>query len=198
VVTSGQQASIEGRVKLPASENAPVKIQRYTVVSRGGSVAMSPPLAVVYLEGTFGKPPAPAKVQMVQKDFAFVPGLLPVQTGTIVEFPNEDDTYHNVFSYSKAKRFDLGRYLPSERPVPSQVFDKAGLIQLHCDIHEHMRAVILVLDTPHFAKTDPYGNFRLRGLPAGKFRLKAWLSSTRTLEMPVELKAGTTLKAVFP
>jgi plastocyanin len=191
-------AAVEGRVKLPAIHYAPVKIQRYQVVSKGGVVAMDPPQAVVYLEGAFPKPAAAPRAQMSQKNFAFVTPLLPVRVGTIVEFPNEDDTYHNIFSYSKAKRFDLGRYLPTERPIPAQTFDTAGMVQLHCDIHQHMQAVILVLDTPHFVKTDAEGRFRLEGLPAGRFTLKAWVTSKSTMELPVELKAGSTLHADFP
>jgi plastocyanin len=192
------QAMIEGHVTLPDAKNAPVKIQRYQVVSKGGAVAMSPSMAVVYLEGQFPKPAVPPKAQMVQKDLMFSPALLPVQTGTIVEFPNRDDTYHNVFSFSKAKRFDLGRFLPTEKPVPSEVFDKPGLVQLHCDIHEHMWAVILALDTPYFTTTDASGHFKLPGLPPGKYTLKAWLSSAQTAGQPVELKGGNTLKVEFP
>jgi plastocyanin len=191
-------AAVEGHVKLPETKSAPVKIQRYQVVSKGGAVAMSPAMAVVYLEGKFPAPASPPKARMVQKDLAFVPALLPVQTGTSVEFPNEDDTYHNVFSFSKPKRFDLGRFLPSERPIPSQIFDKPGMVQLRCDIHEHMWAVLLVLDTPYFTTTDSAGRFKLAGLPSGKFTLKAWISSEKTLELPVELKSGGTLKADFP
>src|SRR5947208_9602393 len=112
----------------------------------------------------------------------FIPTLLPIQASTRVEFPNLDDTYHNIFSYSPAKRFDLGRYRPDERPIPSQVFETAGLITLRCDIHEHMRGLILVLDTPYFITTGTDGRFDLRGLPAGRFKLKAWLSSKTTLE----------------
>lgn len=196
--SSGSTATVEGRVSLPKAKEAPVKVQRYTVVSKGGTVAMSPSLAVVYLEGTFPSRPTPGVASMVQKDLMFVPTLLPVQVGTKVEFPNEDDTYHNVFSYSKPKRFDLGRFLPTEEPVPSQVFDKPGLVHLHCDIHEHMQAIVLVLDTPYFVVSDAAGNFRLPELPAGNFTLKAWLSSERILEMPVQLSSGATMKADFP
>src|SRR5439155_1298283 len=99
---------------------------------------------------------------------------LPVQVGTKIEFPNLDDTYHSIFSYSPAKRFDLGRYRPEERPIPSEIFDKPGLVTLRCDIHEHMRGLILVLNTPHFVVTDANGRFRLGGLPAGQYTLKAW------------------------
>ena len=122
----------------------------------------------------------------------------PSEVSTRVEFPNLDDTYHSIFSYSPAKRFDLGRYRPEERPIPSEVFDRAGLVTLRCDIHEHMRGLILVLNTPHFAMTDPDGRFRLRGLPSGQYRLKAWIDSRTTLEQPVELKSGATVHLDLP
>src|SRR4051812_22696380 len=93
------QAVVEGRVALPKAHAAPVVTKRYEIVSKGGIVATDPPTAVVYLEGNFGKA-APAIAQMAQKDLAFVTPLLPVQVGTKVEFPNLDDTYHNIFSYS--------------------------------------------------------------------------------------------------
>ena len=156
--------------------------------------------AVVMLPAAPGaaRPVSSTRAQMAQKDLAFVNPLLAVRTGTKVEFPNLDDTHHNIFSFSAAKRFDLGRYTSEVRPIPSQVFDKAGLITLRCDIHEHMRGLILVLDSPHFMKTDSEGRFKLGGLPAGKFRLKAWLDSKTTLERPVETKPGSTLRVEFP
>ena len=146
----------------------------------------------------FPKPKEMPVQQMSQKNLAFVTPLLPVRVGTKVEFPNLDDTFHNIFSFSPAKRFDLGRYTAAERPIPSQVFDKPGLITLRCDIHEHMRGLIVVLDTPHFVKTDTEGNFKLGGLPLGKYKLKAWLDSKTTLEHPVELKPGGTLRVNLP
>jgi plastocyanin len=192
------QTVVEGRVKLPRSSSAPVVIKRYEIVTQGGIIATKPPLAVVYLEGSFPKRNPVTEKQMVQKDLGFVPPLLPVQTGTKVAFPNLDDTYHNIFSFSPAKRFDLGRYRPEERPIPSVVFDVPGLVTVRCDIHEHMRALILVLDTPYFAMSDAEGRFRLSGLPAGKYTLKAWLSSKTTLERPVELASGSALHVDLP
>jgi hypothetical protein len=184
------EAVIEGRVPLPPTRSAPVVNKRYEIVTRSGVIATNPPLAVVYLEGSFGDLPPPPLAQLPQKDLTFVPALLPVRVGTRVEFPNLDDTYHNIFSYSAPKRFDLGRYRADERPIPSQVFDVPGLVTLRCEIHEHMRGAILVLATPYFVMTDAEGNFRLTGLPAGRYVLKAWLSSKTTLEKPVELSDG--------
>ena len=157
-----------------------------------------PPLAVVYLEGSFAKRNATATKQMAQKDLTFMPTLLPVQVGTRVEFPNLDDTYHNIFSFSPAKRFDLGRYRSDEVPIPSVLFDTPGLVTVRCDIHEHMRALILVLDTPYFVISDPEGHYRLSGLPAGRYTLKAWLTSKTTREQPVSLTNGATLNVNFP
>lgn len=193
------QTTIEGRVTLPNAKSTAVVAKRYEIVGKGGTLAPSPPVAIVYLEGSFPKPalPLPMK-QIIQKDLVFQPALLAIQVGTKVEFPNLDDTFHNVFSFSKAKRFDLGRYRPEERPIPSKIFDQAGLVTLRCDIHEHMRALVLVLDTPYFVITDTAGRFKLNGLPAGKFKLKAWMSSTKTSEKPVELKSRANLKIDFP
>ena len=192
------QASVEGRVDLPKTKSAPVMAKRYEIVTSGGVLATNPPVAVVYLEGSFNKPAQLPVKEVAQKDLAFVPAILAVQVGTKVEFPNlEKDTYHNIFSYSPAKRFDLGRYRPDEKPVPSQVFDVAGLVTLRCDIHEHMRGLILVLATPHFATTDENGRFRLSGLPAGHYTLKAWVDSRTTRERPVDLKPGSTLHVDF-
>jgi len=196
--SSFAQATIEGRVQLPKTSAAPVMIKRYEIVTNGGVIATKPPLAVVYLEGSFPKRNSMAEKQMVQRDLNFVPALLPVQTGTKVAFPNLDDTYHNIFSFSPAKRFDLGRYRGDERPIPSVTFDVPGLVTVRCDIHEHMRGLILVLDTPHFALSDAEGRFRLSGLPSGRYKLKAWLSSRATLERPVELAGGSTLSVNLP
>ena len=191
-------AVVEGRVELPKSHTAPVQAKRYEIVTKGGVLSTQPPIAVVYLEGAFPNLASLPTKQVAQKDLTFVPALLPVPAGTKVEFPNLDDTYHNIFSYSPAKRFDLGRYRAEERPIPTQIFDKPGLVTLRCDIHEHMRGLILVLNTPYFVMTDTDGHFRLSGLPAGRYTLKAWIDSRTTRDKPVELKNGQTLHVDFP
>jgi plastocyanin len=191
-------AAIDGRVELPKSHAAPVQAKRYEIVTKAGVLSTRPPLAVVYLDGNFPRPASLPTKEVGQKDLTFVPALLPIQVGTRVEFPNMDDTYHNIFSYSPIKRFDLGRYRPEERPIPSVVFDKPGLVTLRCDIHEHMRGLILVLSTPYFVMTDTAGRFRLDKLPAGHYALKAWVDSRTTREKPVELRDGQTLHVDLP
>lgn len=189
---------IEGRVTLPPAAPATPLNQRYDVITSGTVIATNPPLAVVYLDGDFPRAATPPVAQMTQKGLAFSPTLLAVQVGTRVEFPNHDDTFHNVFSFSKTKRFDLGRYRPNEEPVPSQVFEKPGLVTLRCEIHEHMRGLILVLTTPYFVVTDLDGRYRLTGLPAGKYTVKAWVDSETMRTQSVDLSAGQTLHADFP
>jgi plastocyanin len=191
-------AAVEGRVELPKSHAAPVQAKRYEIVTKGGVLSTQPPLAVVYLDGNFSRPDSLPTKEVAQKDLTFVPALLPIEVGTRVRFPNLDDTYHNIFSYSPTKRFDLGRYRPEERPIPSVVFDKPGLVTLRCDIHEHMRGLILVLNTPYFAMTNAAGHFRLDKLPAGHYTLKAWIDSRTTRQKPVDLKDGQTLHVDFP
>jgi plastocyanin len=191
-----QTATIEGIVSLSELSRKRVTTPRY------GGLTVKPgkpdlPTAVVYLSGAKGdKKPPTINGAVMQKALQFRPALLPVQIGTKVNFPNEDPLYHNVFSYSKTKRFDLGRYM-KEESAPEVVFDKAGEVKLFCEIHSHMRASILVLDTPHFVKTDADGKFRLEKLPAGEYVLKAWLSSRKIYDRPVTLKAGDSLRVDF-
>lgn len=192
-------ASAEGKVALPKPA-APAKLNPRYAAQAGALLPPESPTAVVFLEGA--PPPADDKpatnvVQMVQKGMQFGPGLIAVRKGARVEFPNQDDFYHNVFSYSKAKRFDLGRFLKDEKP-PVVTFDQPGVVKLYCEIHEHMRGTVVVLDTPYFVKTDTNGGFRLTGLPAGQFKLKAWVDDKISFEQPVDLKPGATVRVNFP
>jgi plastocyanin len=195
---AGRGAVIEGRVELPKAESAPVVTERYGIISANGVMSTNPPLAIVYVEGHFPRPAQPTTTQLVQKDLAFIPALLPIQIGTRVEFPNLDPIYHNVYSYSRPKRFDLGRFQANEHPVPAQVFDVPGLITVRCEIHEHMRGLILVLDTPHFVVTDSQGRFRLNDVPPGHYVLKVWLNSETTLQKSIDVAADGTVRVDFP
>jgi plastocyanin len=192
------QAVAEGKVQLPKVGVPAVVNQRYVKNLDAAVLTADPPQGVVYLEGTFSPAATQPQARMGQKDLAFEISLLPVRVGTLVSFPNEDDVYHNIFSFSKPKRFDLGRYRKDETPVPTVLFDKPGPVALHCDIHEHMHAVILVVDTPYFVKTDLDGKYRLEGLPAGHYILKAWMDNKTTYQRTVDLTPGGIVHADFP
>lgn len=180
---------IEGKVTLPKPEPVTATPPRYA--GQVGEIAPpDPPIAVVYLEGQFPRSSVEVTNKEWQLGMQFHPALLPIYVGTTVEFPNGDDFYHNVFSYSKTKRFDLGRYRKNDRPPPTVVFDKPGVIKLYCEIHQHMRGVILVLDTPYFTSTQTNGVYTLTNLPAGNFLLKAWIDEKHVFEKPVTLAPG--------
>jgi len=100
------------------------------------------------------------------------------------------------FPFSKPKRFDLGRYRRDEKPA-GLVFDRPGVVKLYCEIHEHMRGTILVLNTPYFVKTDAAGKYRLDNLPVGQFIVKAWINNKTVLERPVELQEGANARLDF-
>ena len=192
------QATVEGKVDLPQPSSEQLTVQRYQSSAEVETGPPDPPMAVVYLEGSFAHVASPPHgAEMAQKNINFAPNLLPVRVGTTVTFPNLDDTYHNVFSYSKTKRFDLGRYRKNEKPE-SVLFDKPGVVTLHCEVHGTMRGTILVLDTPYFQKTNRSGAYRLRELPAGHYTLKAWLSENDIRSHEVDLKPGATLHVDFP
>ena len=192
--------SIEGVVQLPPPTIERALNQRYATSAEAPLTATNPPAAIVYLEGQFApnaKMTTKANTEMAQKNILFAPDLVAVRVGTAVEFPNLDDTYHNVFSYSKTKRFDLGRYRKDEKPG-TVIFDKPGVVTVHCEIHDRMRGRILVLETPYFQKTDTSGHYRLEHLPTGHFILKAWINESDVREHPVDLKNGAILRVDFP
>jgi plastocyanin len=116
-------------------------------------------------------PPTNALQMVVQKNASFTPHILPLLVGTRVEWPNRDDIYHNAFSMSDAKQFDLGMYKDDTK---SLVFDKPGRVDVFCSIHKDMHCVILVLENPYFASTDNQGRYKIANVPAGTYKLRAW------------------------
>ncbi|MFC1528995.1 hypothetical protein ACFL5B_03715 [Candidatus Latescibacterota bacterium] len=112
-----------------------------------------------------------AKPLVNQKNKVFVPDLLVIQVGTTVGFPNLDPIYHNVFSYSRSKRFDLGRY--KQNNSKDVTFDKEGVVEVFCEIHENMHAYIIVVNTPYYTQADDKSEYRIE-VPAGKYTIRAW------------------------
>ena len=191
-------AAIEGTVTLPVHPPPPLPNPRYQTKTGAEVGPPDAPAAVVFVETAARPARAEARrAEMAQHHYQFAPGLLAIERGSAVRFPNLDDEYHSVFSYSKPKRFDLGRYRRDEQPA-ELVFDQSGLIKLFCEIHDHMRGWILVLDTPYFTKSSNEGRYRLDGVPAGRQLLKVWVDEDTVWERPVDLVDGGTLHADFP
>ena len=163
--------TVSGVVKLTEKVSKPVRPGRYPGEKAGGGEYLRGP-AVVFIDGVKGPFEAPKKETMDQKGRQFGKLALPVLVGTRVEFPNGDDEYHQVFSNSKAKEMDLGRYAPGV--VKEETFDKPGLVRLRCDIHKHMHAVILVLENPKFATCDEQGRFSIKDVPPGTYKIYAF------------------------
>ena len=123
--------------------------------------------------------------EMAQEDTAFLPSLLVVPEGTTVRFPNHDPFFHNVFSYSGAGRFDLGRYPRGESK--DVTFEEAGLLKVYCEVHESMRAAILVVENPFWAQPDAEGRFRMEGVPVGEHTLVVWHADRGEREVTVRV-----------
>lgn len=119
---------------------------------------------------------APEKHAVIsQKNAKFAPELIVITKGQTVDFPNDDDIPHNVFSFSKAKKFDLGTYPQGVKK--SVKFDQEGPVLLFCSIHENMNGVIYVTPNQLHTIADSQGNFTIQNVPVGKYRLRTWDSS---------------------
>jgi plastocyanin len=137
--------------------------------------------SVVYLEtaprAAFDHREEP-RAKLDQRNEAFVPHVLAIVAGTTVDFPNNDRTYHNVFSLSSTRSFDLGRYAVGRSKAVK--FDRPGIVRVFCDIHSHMSAFILVFAHRHFAVTDDEGVYRIDNVPPGSYTVLAWNESAPT------------------
>jgi len=197
---AAESGTIRGRVEL---RQPPSDLVRRPSVS---DVAMPRPhdptdrrRSVVYLEtaprAAFDHRDEP-RAKLDQRNEAFVPHVLAIVAGTTVDFPNNDKTYHNVFSLSSAKPFDLGRYAVGRSK--SIRFDRPGIVRVFCDIHSHMSAFILVFAHRHFAVTDDEGRYRIDNVPPGTYTVVAWNESAPTESRRVVVgDAGADVEANF-
>ncbi len=152
--------------------------------------------AVVFLEKVDGKFPLPKdKPVMDQNNMVFVPHVLPLVVGTTVQFPNSDNVRHNVFSRSKAKKFNLGTYAAGV--VREVTFDKPGIVNILCNVHTEMSAFIVVLENPYFALTGPDGKFTIKNVPPGTYKIKAWHEKLREKGEDVTVIDGKTVTIDF-
>jgi plastocyanin len=197
--TPARNGAIRGRVEIG---NVPRTVERRPGVSDLGA----PPdrdlpdrrRSVVYLEsaprGAFD-PGEAGPASMDQRNETFVPHVLAVTAGAVVDFPNSDRFYHNVFSLSKAARFDLGRYANGRSK--SVRFDRPGIVRVFCEIHSHMNAFVLVFAHPFFAMTDTDGRYRINNVPAGTYNVIAWNEGVTSEPRPVAVVAGAVAELDF-
>jgi plastocyanin len=174
--SAARNGSIRGRVEIRRALSAAAPRASMTDNALLKAADFSDRLrSVVYLESApraAFESPDPAHAVLDQRNETFVPHLLAITTGTTVDFPNSDRIYHNVFSLSKTKTFDLGRYAAGRSQ--SVRFDRPGIVRVFCDIHSHMNAFILVFNHRFFAVTDADGRYRIDNIPPGTYNVVAW------------------------
>jgi len=154
--------------------------------------------AAVFAVPAFGATDAKgARVEIAQADREFVPFVSVIQQGTAVSFPNRDPILHHVYSFSHAKPFEFKLY--TGKSPGEIVFDKSGVVTLGCNIHDWMIAYVVIVPTPHFAKSDADGVARLRDLPAGSYELRAWHPNQKVApaNQSVVLDAAANSRATF-
>jgi len=196
---AGTNGTIAGTVEVPDTLHAPAR--RPGVADLGMPEPRDVPdwrRSVVYLEtaprGAFEI--REERVRMDQRHEAFVPHVLAITVGTTVDFPNNDATFHNVFSLSRTKSFDLGRYAAGHSK--SVRFDRPGIVRVFCDIHSHMSAFILVFSHRFFAVTDDEGRYRIEDLPPGTYTVVVWNERLPEASKPVTIpSAGGTVTLDF-
>ena len=168
--------------------------QTFTVVDAAGQPIASAAVSVI-VKGAKTPAPAGTVVDMVQKNRRFTPVVLPVQTGTAVNFPNLDTVRHHVYSFSPTRKFEIKLYAGT--PATPVIFDKPGTATLGCNIHDTMVGYIHVVDTPYFGTSDAAGKVTI-DLPAGEHKAQLWYpalgESTPPIEIPLKTGAPVTLK----
>jgi plastocyanin len=147
---------------------------------------------VVYLEND--KAPAATKFNATlnQNGQRFEPEMLVIPVGSTVSFPNSDPIFHNVFSLSKARQFDLGNY-PSGQ-TRSLTFDKAGVVQVFCHLHPDMNATILIVPNAWYTRPDERGAFTFSGLPPGTYQVVVWHKSAGFFRQRIQVSQGSVAK----
>jgi len=200
----GITATIEGRVVVSRALTA--RRPRFRIYAEPGLGAVPPAPdsadgderrnIVVYIERVPSNATAPVDTATLrQHGERFVPHVLPVVRGTTVAFPNDDPLFHNVFSLSRAKSFDLGRY--PRGGARSVTFDRTGVVQVFCHIHSDMSAVTLVLDNLYFAVPDADGRYTIPRLPPGDYTVVAWHERIRPITHRLHLEPDQVAQVDF-
>ncbi len=167
-------AASEGAVAQtpPAVKIKHVTVVRGVVTGGGSAGAGGTVLWLKRVDGTTPQPRPSRGKTITQKGKKFLPKVLAIPVGSTVYFRNDDEVYHNVFSLSHPNEFDLGLYQKGVSRY--KTFNSPGPVNLLCNIHSSMAAYIYVVDSPYYAQADRRGNFAIRGVPPGRYMLRAW------------------------
>lgn len=191
LLLAGSAAMLLQSAQAPAQAAAGGVKGSVRVTFKGASKADSSGV-VLYLTG-FTEAAPERTAELAQRNKLFVPALLPITAGQSVAFPNQDPLFHNVFSPSTVRPFDLGQYRQGESKTKQ--FPSPGVVDVYCNIHPGMVGTILVLPNRRWATTGADGSFMIEGIPPGNFTLFAW---SRYAEKPVRqavaVEAGKTLE----
>ena len=161
------------------------------VVKKDGEAKSNHGGVVVYLKGVPNALPDTSKLvhRVYQRDKQFTPAVSVALLGSSIEFPNDDNIFHNVFSLSKALRFDLGLYKSgASKTVKAK---KVGVVDVYCNIHPQMAAKVLVLDTKYYAMTEADGQFKIQGVPPGSYELVTWQRRGKEVSQRVTVSPGS-------
>lgn len=192
-----ESAAVTGRVEIgiPVTTRRPANL--YTRSVPGGRLAPASELrnVVVYLNDAPTRPVTPVRASIRQEHETFVPRVVAVPIGSTVDFPNDDPIYHNVFSLSRPRTFNLGRYPQGQtRQVR---FDKPGVVKVFCEIHSHMSATVMVFDHPWFAVPGDDGRFSLPAVAPGDREITAWHERLGDTTLRVRVEPGRDAVADF-
>lgn len=180
---------IQGRVELEAAPRRRRSANAYPG-GRAETHDVQTLPAVAYLVGSVPGRRNEANAEMTQRDTTFIPSVVFVAPGGSVGFPNDDPFQHNVYSYSSAKTFDLGRQNPGSSAAVT--FPDEGIVEVFCEVHDFMRGTVIVTENPYNALVGADGSFRISGVPAGEYTIAFWHPEHEPQERTVTVLAGGT------
>ena len=190
---SPQTGRVIGRVRLTSKvPGKPLPSTAYPRRNIGDHDAPALPEirnVVVYIkDAAYRGTLAVKRVELRQEHETFIPHTIAIARGSVVEFPNGDPFFHDVFSLSRSATFDLGSYPRGQ--TKSHLFRQAGLVKVYCHIHSHMTASIMVFDHTFFTIPKPDGSFTIDEIPAGSYQVSAWHERIGENSQPVKIEAG--------
>jgi plastocyanin len=151
---------------------------------------------VVWIEAPASSKESEPDAVLEQRNLDFSPRVVAVRVGSVVKFPNYDRVFHNVFSFHNGKKFDLGLYPTGT--VRNVTFDRPGVSRLFCNIHPHMAAYVVAVDSGYIATSDATGRFTIRNVPSGTHTYQAWRPGADLIKGSAAVASDTHLEVRWP